>query len=175
MPTSQTLVWAREAGGWHLIRHQQEDNGLEVERSSWNEVFRQSAGFNLKPNRHLMETIQKRTPGKALDIGVGQGRNAIYVASKGWAVTGIDDEGVRQMSTAKENGLTVDAEVQDATTWNKCDLIALVYEHGAQYVDKVVRGLKPGGIVVLEYFHEEATRGNGAGGLPTRCPSCSRR
>jgi len=171
-PVSLTLIWVRAAGAWRLLHHQQEDNGLEAQRSTWNEVFRQATGFNLKPNRFLMEVTQTLPRGKALDVGVGQGRNAIALASQGWAVTGIDiaDEGVRQtLATAKENGLTVDAQVQDARKWDwgtaQWDLICLIYEHGAEYVEQVTRALKPGGVLVLEYFHVDATKGSGAGGF----------
>lgn len=37
----------------------------------------------------LMAAIEGRTPGRALDIGMGQGRNAVALAVKGWTVTGF--------------------------------------------------------------------------------------
>ncbi len=42
-------------------------------------------------------TVEGRNPGRALDIGMGQGRNAVYLATQGWDVTGFDpsSEGVR--------------------------------------------------------------------------------
>jgi len=36
-----------------------------------------------------METIKKRRPGKALDVGMGQGRNSIFLAQQGWNVIKI--------------------------------------------------------------------------------------
>src|SRR5690349_15424691 len=65
----------------------------------WNSVF---AGteipFNHQPNAFLLKSVQGKTPGTALEIGMGQGRNTIAMARLGWDVTGIDisDEGIRQ-------------------------------------------------------------------------------
>ena len=43
-----------------------------------------------------MATVEERKPGRALDVGMGEGRNAVFLALKGWDVTGfeISDEGV---------------------------------------------------------------------------------
>ena len=37
-----------------------------------------------------MDAVQGRKPGRALDIGMGQGRNAVFLATQGWDVTGFD-------------------------------------------------------------------------------------
>ena len=54
--------------------------------------------FNHNPNAFLVECVRNRKPGKALDVGMGSGRNALYLASHGWDVTGFDiaDVGVVQ-------------------------------------------------------------------------------
>lgn len=41
------------------------------------------SNFNHAPNRYLMEVVKGRQPGDALDYGMGQGRNSIYLASLG--------------------------------------------------------------------------------------------
>jgi ubiquinone/menaquinone biosynthesis C-methylase UbiE len=46
--------------------------------------------FNHKPNAFLVECVRNRRPGKALDVGMGSGRNSLYLASHGWDVTGFD-------------------------------------------------------------------------------------
>jgi len=170
--TIHTMVWAKERSGWRLLHWQVEDGGLEAERAAWNEVFRQSVGFNLKPNKFLMSVAAERTPGAVLDVGIGQGRNALYLASKGWSVTGIDiaDEGVRQAQSAADAAhLKVEALVQDAMTYDwgtdRWDMICLIYEGGGQYADKVRQALKSGGIVVVEYFLDEGMEGTGASGF----------
>lgn len=64
----------------------------------WDKVY---AGANpifiQSPSAVVMNAIQGRKPGKALDIGMGQSRNSLYLAAQGWDVTGFDpsSEGVR--------------------------------------------------------------------------------
>jgi methylase of polypeptide subunit release factors len=42
------------------------------------------------PTALLVDTVKGKKPGVALDVGMGQGRNAVYLASQGWDVTGMD-------------------------------------------------------------------------------------
>ena len=46
--------------------------------------------FNHAPNAFLVEFAKTLKPGRALDVGMGQGRNTIYLAQQGWQVTGFD-------------------------------------------------------------------------------------
>jgi SAM-dependent methyltransferase len=167
-----TLVWAAEGGSWKLIHLEGEDSGIEAERARWNEAFRSGTGFNLQPNKFLMEVAKTRKPGLALDMGVGQGRNALFLASQGWKVTGVDisDEGVRiAQEAAKTAGLTLETVVQDADAWDwgtdKWDLVCLIYMGGQEWVGKVRQSLKKGGVVVLEYFMASDVASLGIGGF----------
>jgi Tellurite resistance protein TehB len=45
-----------------------------------------NSNFNHAPNHFLMEMVKGRQPGVALDYGMGQGRNSIYLATIGWQV-----------------------------------------------------------------------------------------
>ena len=49
------------------------------------------------PNAFLVKFAKTLKPGRALDVGMGQGRNTIYLAQQGWQVTGFDlsDAGVK--------------------------------------------------------------------------------
>ena len=61
---------------------------LEIER--WNRILTApTPGFNTRPNAFLVEMTRGPYPGRALDVGMGQGRNALYLAQQGWAVTGF--------------------------------------------------------------------------------------
>jgi len=65
--------------------------GLEKERNRWNNSLTRDTAykFNKQPNALLMDAIKNKKPGKALDVGMGQGRNSIYLAQQGWSVTGF--------------------------------------------------------------------------------------
>ena len=66
-------------------------------REAWNEVFTKRQGREFPHSHFLAETIKRKKPGTALDIGMGEGRNAIFLAAQGWEVTGFDisDVGVK--------------------------------------------------------------------------------
>ena len=119
--------------------------------------------FDTKPNALLIAALDGRTPGRALDIGMGQGRNAVALAVKGWTVTGFDvsAEGLAvAKAQAARAGVTITAiqesdERFDPGT-NQWDLIAVIYGPGSiaepAYVARLHRSLKPGGVVVVESF-----------------------
>jgi len=71
---------------------------MRERRDEWQAAFfdktytSQTPRFNSRPNALLVETVSQlnRKPGRALDIHMGQGRNAVYLARQGWLVTGFD-------------------------------------------------------------------------------------
>jgi SAM-dependent methyltransferase len=169
---TMTLVWAWQSGAWRLTTWNEADAGREMDRISWNRTYREGGSVKLEPNQLLVDTVRGRKPGKALDLGIGQGRNALYLASQGWDVTGVDisDEGIRQANeAAKASGLDTKLHMQvaDFHTWdfgeNQYDLIGFIYMGATPPVDEIRRALEPGGIVVFEHFG--ATQGSGSGGL----------
>ena len=61
----------------------------EIER--WNRILTSpNAPFNRAPNAFLAEMIKGVKPGRSLDVGMGQGRNTIYLAQHGWDSVGFD-------------------------------------------------------------------------------------
>jgi len=67
------------------------EQGQTIEIDRWNKILTSPEGrFNREPNAFLVDVIKERKPGTALDVGMGQGRNALYLAQKGWTVTGFD-------------------------------------------------------------------------------------
>jgi SAM-dependent methyltransferase len=46
--------------------------------------------WRAEPNRFLVEAVVGLTPGRALDVACGEGRNAVWLASRGWKVVGVD-------------------------------------------------------------------------------------
>jgi 2-polyprenyl-3-methyl-5-hydroxy-6-metoxy-1,4-benzoquinol methylase len=147
-----------------------EGRRLEVDR--WNRILTaEKPAFNTQPNAFLVEMVKGRNPGSALDVGMGQGRNAIYLAQQGWAVTGFDpaEKAVAQANaTAAKLGVKLTTVIQGSEDFdfgeNRWDLIVLSYVTVRDIADRVVRALKPGGIVVVEAFHRDVTRVRPVGG-----------
>lgn len=121
--------------------------------------------FNTEPNAYLVRMIEGRDPGRALDVGMGQGRNAIWLAKLGWNVTGFDPA---EKAVALAHELADEAGVKIATQtvgseefdWGseQWDLVVLSYVSSRAWIDTIHRALRPGGLVVLEAFHEDATK-----------------
>src|SRR5262249_26354340 len=61
----------------------------EIER--WNRILTApTPAFNTAPNAFLVDMIKGVRPGRALDVGMGQGRNTIFLAQQGWDAVGFD-------------------------------------------------------------------------------------
>ena len=142
----------------------QQGQRLEIDR--WNRILTSpNPGFNVKPNAFLVEMVRGVTPGQALDVGMGQGRNAIYLAQQGWTVTGFDpaDKAVAAArQAAKSSGVTLTTHVLRDDEFDfgrdKWDLIVLSYVGIRGLIPKLYDSLKPGGRVVTEAFHRDATK-----------------
>lgn len=142
----------------------------EVER--WNRILTSpKPQFNTAPNAFLVEMTKGLKPGRALDVGMGQGRNTIYLAQQGWDSVGFDPAD-RAVAAAQEQSLKIGVKITTHVAraedfdWGDAqwDLIVLSYVGGREYVGKVLRALRPGGMVILEGFHRDATKTRSIGG-----------
>ena len=132
--------------------------------------------FNTEPNALLVQAVRAVKPGRALDVDMGQGRNAVYLASKGWDVTGFDfsPEGVRAAGdAARKAGVTITALVRRHEDFDfgraQWDLVVMSYTWvplRSPYVDRIVDSLKPGGLLVFEHLMEESGSERAAPWLP---------
>jgi 2-polyprenyl-3-methyl-5-hydroxy-6-metoxy-1,4-benzoquinol methylase len=46
--------------------------------------------WTVQPNQFLVQEVEGLPPGRALDLACGEGRNAVWLAERGWRVTGVD-------------------------------------------------------------------------------------
>ncbi|MFF4380741.1 class I SAM-dependent methyltransferase [Kitasatospora sp. NPDC001547] len=76
------------------------------------------------PNRWVVRELTGRTPGHALDLAAGEGRNAIWLAAQGWEVTGLDFSAVA-LERAERLTAELPDEVADRLTWRHGDARAL--------------------------------------------------
>ena len=135
----------------------------------WNELYAKREGKEHQFNKFLAEAVKGRTPGKALDIGMGQGRNSLFLAALGWDVTGFDisEVGVKQaIAEAQKRDLKINAQVGDVDKFDygkaRYDLIVGLYMHEylTRKAAKVVAALKPGGMLVVEGIHRDVNKDN---------------
>ena len=116
--------------------------------------------FRQEPTTLLVEAVAGLTPGKALDVGMGQGRNALFLAARGWDVTGFDVSTVvltKAREAAAARGLPLRAVQMSDEEFDfgteQWDLFAVLYALEKRSVFRVKNALKPGGLVVVEGAH----------------------
>jgi SAM-dependent methyltransferase len=82
-----------------------------------------------RANRMLVDTVADLPPGRALDLGCGEGGDAIWLAERGWAVTGVDISPTavaRATRAATDRGLSADFRTVDLETWRTEETFDLV-------------------------------------------------
>jgi len=108
-----------------------------VDSEAWNERY---AGDDLvwsaEPNRFLVSEVEGLPPGRALDLACGEGRNAVWLAERGWEVTGVDFSNVgldKARRLADARGVLVHWELADVTEMVSAppsfDLVIVMYLH----------------------------------------------
>ena len=118
------------------------------------------------PSLFLAENIRLLPRGKALDIAMGHGRNAVYLAAQGFEVEGVDiAEGAvdADLALAADQGVKIHAEVADLEKEYQIapdtyDLIICFNYLQRSLFPSIEAGLKPGGMVVYETFIVDQAR-----------------
>jgi SAM-dependent methyltransferase len=138
----------------------------------WDERYAASDRvWSATPNAEVERIVGDWPPGRALDLGAGEGRHAVWLASKGWQVTAVDFSLVglaKGEALSFELGLDVEWEVADVTTWEPpegttYDLVLAAYLHLPEDVLARTRSwLAPGGaLVVVGHALRNLTEGVG--------------
>ncbi len=114
-----------------------------------------------EPDPALADVASSMPPGRALDLAAGDGRHAIWLASRGWQATGVDFSGVaveRAREAAARAGVVVAWVHADLLEWapepGSADLVAIMFLHlppveRRAVVAKAVDALAPGGRLLL--------------------------
>ena len=108
-----------------------------MDASVWDERY---AGDELVwsavPNRFLVAEVETMPPGRALDLACGEGRNAVWLAERGWDVTGVDFSNVglgKARRLAEARGVSAQWELADVTAYaptpESFDLVIVMYLH----------------------------------------------
>jgi SAM-dependent methyltransferase len=127
-----------------------------------------------RPSRFLVSAIEGSEPGRALDLACGAGRHAVWLAERGWRVTGVDFSQValaeaRRLSAAR--GVDVEWVTADVLVWatpaQAFDLVLLLYlqlpRHELRTVlTNAAAALAPAGrLVVVGHHSDNLEHGHG--------------
>ena len=148
-----------------------------LSRILFNRVFKTDKA----PREHnslLEEAVRTVRPGKALDVTLGQGRNAVFLVLRGWDVTGFDvsEEALsRARETARRSGVSIHAVQSTSEAFDygvdRWDLLLLSYAwvpvSDPAFAARLRQCLRNGGLVVLEHFlHDGPESAPKAAGTP---------
>lgn len=169
---ANTLVWVRDGGTWSAVLWQWGPAGLAAEQQRWNRWLTEGRGFNHEPNQLLVATVKGRTPGTALDLATGQGRNAVFLATQGWKVTGVDiaDQGLAlARAEAAKRKVTIETVQADLDTYDlgkdRWDLVTMIYAgNDAKLLERIKPAIRKGGLFVTEYFAADSGMAKGGAG-----------
>lgn len=133
------------------------------------------------PNRFVAGEVSPLPPGRAIDLGTGEGRNAIWLAERGWQVTAVDFSAVglaRAGRLAAERGAKVDWVHADLVRYQPApggyDLVLVAYIHLpsaslARLFRTATAAVAPGGtLLVIGHDRDNITRGYGGPQDPDR-------
>ena len=141
----------------------------------WDERYGEPGfAYGTEPNDFLAAVAHRLPPGPVLMLGEGEGRNAVFLAGLGHAVTAVDQSEVGLAKTrrlAEEKGVRVQTEQADLSEYpiqpGAWAGIVSVFCHLPPAIRvpvyaAVVRGLQPGGVFILEaYTPHQLGRGTG--------------
>jgi SAM-dependent methyltransferase len=128
-----------------------------MDLGGWDDRYRAEAWAPGSSTPLLVDIVRGLSPGSALDMASGTGRNALWLAGRGWRVTAVDGsssaiETLR--SRATELGLEIDVHAADLENGGyriepgRWDLIALCYYLQRDLFESVKSGVVRGGVVV---------------------------
>lgn len=138
------------------------------ERERWNANYASRVNTDEGgPQPFLRQHLALLPRGRALELAMGEGHNAMFLAQQGFSVTGIDISAVaieRALQLSQEAGVVIDAKCMDLRTIvlpaDTYDIVACFYYLQRSLFPQVMNTLKPGGMVIYEtYTGEQAQYG----------------
>jgi tellurite methyltransferase len=136
------------------------------EKSVWNQKYNEHSHSSLEPDPFLVsaydEFLAGRPPGTALDVAGGVGRQAIWLAQRGWRVKLLDisEVGIQQAErNAKRTGTvsSITTEVRDLNMvqdlgQQQYDLVVVFFFLQRELFPALISALKPGGILIYKTY-----------------------
>jgi SAM-dependent methyltransferase len=147
-----------------------------VDASSWDERYAATdLVWSASPNQFVEAECADLAPGRAVDLAAGEGRNALWLARRGWDVTAVDFSRValgkgERVAAGTDLPGSVEWVVADATTWSGegYDLAVVAYlqlaaDERRAAVRAAYDALVPGGTFLL-VAHDSTNLTEGTGG-----------
>jgi len=133
------------------------------DRERWNTRYAaRAAPGRGEPNAFLRKYIGMLPRGHALELAMGEGVNAVFLAERGYSVTGIDVSDIaieRACHLARHVGVALDVRREDLTSIrlpaNSYELVVCFYYLQRDLLPQIVTTLRPGGMVLYETFAAE--------------------
>jgi SAM-dependent methyltransferase len=105
------------------VSHDHEADPSMWTQGFWDERYGSAATiWSANPNPHLVAQVADLRPGTALDVGSGEGADAIWLAEQGWQVTGIDVSTVA-LERAAQLAAAAGQDVAERITWQQADIL----------------------------------------------------
>jgi tellurite methyltransferase len=154
-------VTAREPISGSRFQHLTGVKTSQDSKAQWDEKYaRPTFIFGKSPAQFLAENYQFIPfEGTVLDMGMGEGRNAVFLAQKGYKVTGVDISSVavkKAYLLAQEFGVKIKGVVASLQDYkiqpNSFDAIICFYYVDRSLIEKIRSWLKPGGILIYEAY-----------------------
>ncbi|HET8987616.1 MAG TPA: class I SAM-dependent methyltransferase [Humibacillus sp.] len=134
--------------------------------ADWEERYAGAPVWSGNPNVALVAEVADLTPGRALDVGCGEGADAIWLAGRGWRVTAID-VATNALAHARAAGAAAGADVDwvasglvELTDRDGCfDLVTVFYPALMRTPDKAAErallgAVAPGGTLLVVHHAE---------------------
>ena len=149
-----------------------------MDSATWDERYSTSELiWTGRANQFVEAHLGDLEPGTAVDLGAGEGRNAVWLASRGWTVTAVDFSQVgldKAHHLAAEHGVEITTEQADATAWDPhapVDLVVLSYlqlpsDEQRVVLEHAATWLEPGGTLFV-IAHDRSNIEHGYGGPPS--------
>ena len=145
------------------------------DKQFWNERYStREYLYGTEANSFLVANIQLLS-GPVLSLSEGEGRNAVFMASQGLSVLGVDCSEVglaKAQALAQSKGVTIETEVADLAQYQPKESYYGSVVSISAHLPSTIRGrlyplieraLKPGGIVLLEAYAEAQLQRNTGG------------
>jgi SAM-dependent methyltransferase len=167
-----------QTGDQQVSHEYSPDITVHFTQEFWDERYRSAERlWSGQPNAQLVVQTAGLTPGDALDVGCGEGADAIWLASQGWTVTAADISAVA-LARAAAHAAGRGDEIAGRISWRQADLLS--WDPGAQQYDlvsaqfmylpeaeleslhrRLAAAVRPGGTMLVVLHHPDSMHAGG--------------